>query len=304
MRFFDYHDDTPRLLKRFSTKANPLTRDDLYRLTMNTPNIGTFALRHAMWEHAWIKAGRPYYDLYPGMIDPFERINLDIKPTSVRPPGGHQNLLVRFPDHPDNKTARTMFIAWQPTKWSDDKPVAEPYLVVGGDFGERDELGLLVSSVYAPPPDDTKTMQEWLNCLPYEDQMPYVTKTSTQYPSDQAALAKLVRIAVCLCLIGSDPDIVTPQVLNRDADKARNATPEELAALADRARQNGKYGFSIGAKLETAPHIRRPHLAVYHTGAGRQVPVIKMRKGSVVKRQRVAEVPTGFLGGGDSGTEA
>lgn len=298
MKFFDYHDDTARLLKRFGKHTN-MTRDGIYNMVMNHPDSGTFAIRHAMWERDWVAAGRPYYDLYPGLIEPFAKLCLDIKPTSLQPPGGLRNLLVRFPEHPDNKTARTMFIAWQPTRWqgtSLDGQAVNPFIVVGGDFGERDEGGLMVASVYAPPPDDSKTLQEWLDVMPYKDQTDGSNYT-TIFQNDQQALFKLVRIACCLCLLNNNPELITPQVLNRDADKARNATPEELAALAARARANGRYGFSVGAGLESIPHMRRPHPAIYHTGKGRAVPVIKMRKGSVVQRKKVTEVPTGFLGG-------
>jgi hypothetical protein len=43
-------------------------------------------------------------------------------------------------------------------------------------------------------------------------------------------------------------------------------------------------------------YYRRPHPALVWTGHGRTVPRIIMRKGSVVHREVLAPVPTGFEG--------
>jgi hypothetical protein len=45
-----------------------------------------------------------------------------------------------------------------------------------------------------------------------------------------------------------------------------------------------------------APHYRRPHLSLVWTGHGRAVPKIVPRRGSVVHREVVAKVPSGFGG--------
>lgn len=302
MKFFDYADDTAVLLKRAKKAGRNVTRDDVYRMILNAPQSGTYAVRHALWEAQWVADGRPYYDLYPALIESFAALNLNIPPTTIQPPCGMKNLLVSFPDCDANKTARIMWIAWQPTRWPSTIKAAqsgdglgEPYIVVGGDFGERDSEGYQVANVYAPPPDDSKTIQEWLEALAYQNDVVEPTVPGI-YPNDQEALFKLVRIAVCLCLLGNHPDYVIPQVLNRDADKAAVATPEELAALIERARSNGKYGFSIGAKIESIPHTRRPHPALYRVGVGRKESKIIFRKGAIVNRKKATTMPTGYQG--------
>lgn len=307
MKFFEYADDTGGLIKRAKAEGREICRDDVYGIIMqNSDTAGTFAVRHALWERSWVAAGRPYYDLYPALIEPFANLNLEMPPTSIKPPGGFKNLLVRFPDHPDNKTARCMWMAWQPTKWSNAVNVptgrdglGEPYLVVGADFGERDSHGFQVTSVYAPPPDDSKTIQEWLDTLAYREDIVGPITTGI-YPSGQTALFKMVRIAVCLCLLGNDPDYVVPQLLNKDIPKVHpNTTPERLQELVARAKANGKFGFSVGAKLEGIPHTRRPHPALYWCGVGRKVGKIVFRKGAIVNRKKATTMPTGFKGAGN-----
>ncbi len=42
--------------------------------------------------------------------------------------------------------------------------------------------------------------------------------------------------------------------------------------------------------MEVAPHYRRPHMALVWTGAGRAVPKVVPRRGSVVHREKVEKV--------------
>ncbi len=63
-----------------------------------------------------------------------------------------------------------------------------------------------------------------------------------------------------------------------------------------RARRRGKLGWNVGQRIEVMPHYRRPHPALVWTGHGRTVPRIVLRKGSVVHRDVLARVPTGFVG--------
>ena len=63
-----------------------------------------------------------------------------------------------------------------------------------------------------------------------------------------------------------------------------------------RAHRRGKLGWNVGQRVEVMPRYRRSHPALVWTGHGRAVPRIVMRKGSVVHREMLARVPTGFGG--------
>jgi DNA-binding protein H-NS len=52
----------------------------------------------------------------------------------------------------------------------------------------------------------------------------------------------------------------------------------------------------VGKHIEVIPHYRRPHMALVWTGRGRAVPKIVPRRGSVVHREAVEKLPSGFGG--------
>ena len=49
-----------------------------------------------------------------------------------------------------------------------------------------------------------------------------------------------------------------------------------------------------GRHIEVIPHYRRPHMTLVWTGTGRVVPRIVPRRGSVVHREVVEKVPSGW----------
>ena len=110
----------------------------------------------------------------------------------------------------------------------------------------------------------------------------------------------LFKVVATLCLFDNDPDIVEPLVLNKDKEKFdRTGDPKYV----EKAKARGNYGWDIGRKIEVSPHVRSASpAALYWTGPGRKTPRIRFRKGCVVKRHRMAEVPTGYLDD-EKGTE-
>lgn len=68
------------------------------------------------------------------------------------------------------------------------------------------------------------------------------------------------------------------------------------------ARRQGR-GFTVGKQLEedlaaersVSPHIRRPHMALFWTGKGRETPRYQLRRGAIVNPRSVTDVPTGYL---------
>ena len=108
----------------------------------------------------------------------------------------------------------------------------------------------------------------------------------------ESTLKAVAYLAVAVGVLANDPDLIEPDVLNDDERKySATLDPKYI----DKAHRRGKVGWHIGRKMDLVPHIRRSHLALMHTGPGRTVPRIVMRKGSVVKRHKATEVPTGFM---------
>jgi hypothetical protein len=101
-------------------------------------------------------------------------------------------------------------------------------------------------------------------------------------------------VAVCL-LLENDPEIIQPDVLNSDLAKFKQTLDPKYI---EKAKRRGKFGWVIGRDIEVSPHIRAASpFALYWTGKGRTIPIIRYRKGCVVHRELVEKIPTGF---GDS----
>lgn len=110
-----------------------------------------------------------------------------------------------------------------------------------------------------------------------------------------------IRLICTLGLLGGDPDIVQPDVLERDR---RRYDDTRDSAIVDRAVRRGKRGWLVGAQLDVSPHYRRPHFALRWTGEGRHVPRIVPVKGAVVHRHKLTELPSGQLDAGPTGSKA
>ncbi len=97
-----------------------------------------------------------------------------------------------------------------------------------------------------------------------------------------------------LCLPENDPSIISPDVLADD--RARFEASGDQRYI-DKAHRGGKVGWDVGKHIEMIPHYRRPHMALVWTGRGRAVLRIVPRKGSVVHREMVEKLPSGFGAG-------
>ena len=102
-----------------------------------------------------------------------------------------------------------------------------------------------------------------------------------------------MRLCCSLCLLENDPSVIEPDVLSKDRDKYENTGDQKYV---DKAHRRGKVGWNVGRHIEVSPHYRRPHMALVWTGHGRAVPKIVPRQGSVVHRELVEKVPSGFAG--------
>jgi hypothetical protein len=100
-----------------------------------------------------------------------------------------------------------------------------------------------------------------------------------------------VRLCCSLCLLENDPSVIEPDVLSKDRDKFEASGDDRYV---DKAHRRGKIGWDVGRHIEVAPHYRRPHMALVRTGRGRAVPKIVPRRGSVVHRELVEKMPSGF----------
>ncbi len=102
-----------------------------------------------------------------------------------------------------------------------------------------------------------------------------------------------VRLCCSLCLLENDPEVISPDVLADDRARFEASGDQRYV---DKAVRRGKVGWDVGRQIEVIPHYRRPHMALVWTGAGRRVPRIVPRRGSIMHREAVERVPMGFGG--------
>jgi hypothetical protein len=107
-------------------------------------------------------------------------------------------------------------------------------------------------------------------------------------------LPQVLKLVSTLCLLRDDPSLITPDVLTDDRDEWELSDEERKKFLEDRARRRGKIGWNIGAKIEMMPHYRRPHFGIRWCGERRRILRYVPIKGSIVHREVVCTIPTGY----------
>jgi hypothetical protein len=110
------------------------------------------------------------------------------------------------------------------------------------------------------------------------------------------AEADLKRLGFSILLMERNPELFEPDILAKDLPQYNSADAVGKQRLEDRAfRRRGQRGWHLGRKLETIPHYRRPHPALYWTGKGGKTPRVIFRSGAIVNREILTKVPTGRL---------
>lgn len=237
---------------------------------------------HWQFDSTWVEERRPYYSVYPSLIKMLTKIDLSkVSSKQMVLPQGLTSLSIRLPQgHEIGGEVRSVWIH-QNSLYVDDKYV--PGIALGIDHGEISE-GTPVYLMRTFPQSD----------LSIEDELEDLPKSAREHQGKQLSFdhnLAAIRLACTVCLMGNDSDILSPEVLSKDADRACD---QNIELLVEKARRRGKVGWTLGKNMETIPHYRRPHPFLAWTGTGKKIPKIVMRSGSIVHRKAVEAVPTGF----------
>jgi len=256
--------------------------------------------RQSLLEAWWELDKCPYYRVYPSIIPMMLRLKLSVDTGMIKLPSKLRTFAVFLPkvDHQlsfdandQHHTIRSLICG----------PVT---LAKGGhtwkgisiwvDFGET--IGMVERD--APKKTLNFPVLTYIN-IPVEDGMTVETAANMLHhdPSanygiimPQEIKAGIIKLICTLCLLENDPAIIEPDVLDRDRTKYE-AHPDP--SIVERAIRRGKFGWNVGRKIEVMPHVRGPSpLALYWTGKGRTVPLIRYRKGCIVHRELVTKVST------------
>ena len=239
-------------------------------------------------ERDWEKARRPYYNLWPSIVPMLTRLDLDLDSDLIRLP--LPALCIRFPKDPAKNPLK---FDWK----GDEVPVR---CILMGDINEGDRhFGAdrhrggdgrdRRADLHLPqlPPQAGPDRGAVARRSGHEGAVlpTLASKSPIPWSTD------CVRLCCSLCLLENDPEIISPDVLADDRAKYEASGDQKYV---DKAHRRGKVGWDVGEHIEVIPHYRRPHMALVWTGHGRAVPRIVPRRGSVVHREAVEKLPSGF----------
>lgn len=238
---------------------------------------------HIEVEYNWHKNKRPYYNVYPAIASSLIKVSLDFDCSLLKMP--LPVLLVRFseenpPITGDLKLPLRSVMAAKFDKIANEDGVETPGLGIWCDRGEVDTVAGNDCPVY-----DFQILMLKPGMTIEESISRFGSVCSHE---DDKSLSQALRIVVGVCMLADDPEIIVPDVLEKDKGK------EISDAIVQRAVKRDKVGWIVGQKIEVIPHVRRPHFGIRWVGKGRTEPKICRIKGSVVHRNAVKDIPTGF----------
>lgn len=242
----------------------------------------------------WDKEQRPYYRLYPSVIEFVLGLNIE-------------RLL-----HLDlNKLPfelKTLEIEVPREYWSTFgfkscviKPSFLDSIVGFGTDIDGDDMDLLVRK------------DKILEYLSNKDSLDEALETGQIRGGSFDSYLDLAKLVYGILAIGEDPGIVRRCVLS--SDKRKYEETQDIKYV-EKAKRRGVFGFEVGKDIPTKaerkklleendvaardgrmiPHVRIAHYALYWTDKGRKVPKIILRKSCVVNKDLLEKMPQGYYG--------
>jgi hypothetical protein len=254
------------------------------RLSQYDAVVGT---HQANDELDWYRRRNPYYNVWPSICKMLLRLDLGV----VSPKDIHFNIspiLFRFAKGQTSLTVsghevRTVLVS---EYYHQDKTPPERWLCVWVDFGETyNEMPVLT---YRQLNLELASIEESFEKLLVSEEVNIGVKVTD---NDIRAILRVI-LSCCLISTGSSDELISPIVLNEDLKKYEHSLDPKYI---EKAARRGKIGWDIGKDITVNTHYRNSHLALFWIGEGRATPVIKLRKGSIIHREVIEKLPTGYL---------
>jgi len=277
-------------------------------------------------EQTWYIDRRPYYRIWPSLIAGFTRLKLDqVHGDDLTVPHNLHSLGVQMPktEHVlnfEDATGKRYYLqsllirhsvfanALTPElrrKLSKGEPLQiEDYLNCPGrviqlwlDYGEKDPVMHAPVLTYRNIPCvKGKTVEEILSGLTSYNEFHDIGVAVPDKFVDNC-----VRLAATLALLDSeDTELVVPDIITDDKRKYQEADESRKKALVEKAHRRGKIGWEVGKLLEddtreVSAHYRRTHFGFRYVGKGKTQKRLTRIKGTIVHKEKLKEVPQGFL---------
>ncbi|MFA5420209.1 MAG: hypothetical protein WC341_17280 [Bacteroidales bacterium] len=291
MQFYEYH-TVYEIAKRFNLVKDVDFRDFyIDRIADAEGQHLLVAGNQFRAEANWVGARKPYYNVWPSIIPPLLKLNLAIDASMMVTP--MNELCIRLPME---KNALKFIFQGQQHEircilMNKVKVAGLPGVGMWIDIGE--EMGFANSELKQPiytyqafPCKQGISLEQLIINLPKKE----FADVGIVIPME--TILDCVKLCCCLCLLEKDPEVVTADVLSKDRVKFDETGDQKFV---EKAHRRGKVGWDIGKKIEVSPHVRIAHTALYWTGPGRTIPRILFRKGSIVHRRVIEQIPTGYM---------
>lgn len=264
-------------------------------------------------EHDWHTDHQPYYNIWPGIIRYLTTLNLGkVPPSTIQLPMNLNCLSLRFPVKDNAFTVEFIDGYYKgrivPVQalmvWIvDSKKVKAPFTDM--EIERQDDIKSLFVTAQMNPdntPEGSVTITSSYPIIPFKDLKGESLEECFQWCLSKVAGdlskesdAKILRLAASVLLLTTDYEesVILPDVLKDD--EQRWLDHKELRQqLMEKAHRRGKVGWNVGQHLEVSPHWRGPcPLALYYYGPRPGVPRYRYRRGCMVHRQAVTQIPTG-----------
>lgn len=299
-RYIDVYESLPADIRR-KIKRSEFYQQIIARTSDFTAN--SIERAHMMFEYMWGEGDKPYYNIYPSILEMLLRIDIStVKVKDLRPPSGEVALIVNLPagnklispwqdayfmfisiDLIESPKGKVKAFAWNYGEQHNGMPIWD--VVFGSDYltGSHEEQGAM-------------TMAELYKKAAMRQIASPTLAGCGLADIDTSATERLVKLGTAICLLASDCDLLIPQVLSKDLAKVNDSNRNKLFA---KAVARGKKGWTLGEHIERIPGERRPHPALYWTGKGGKIPKVLIRSGCIVRKDIIAQIPTGYQGVSD-----
>ena len=233
---------------------------------------------------AWELASRPYFNVYPIVVDALTRTRLELTAAQacgslIRSDGG---IAVGF-----GGIAVCFSVRDEPTVSGYRLNQLQVVVLGMGNATKHSEQLIVLAQVDGSDGPRMATYH-----IPLSKRLDSESLAgSSENPDTLYQL--VVRLAVGVLILAQDEKSCEPILLTKD--RKRRLTDEQYEMAVARARQRtGMRGCSIGRDWIASPHVRRPHFAIRWTERGRTTPRLVPVKGCIVRRSELLEVPTGY----------
>lgn len=253
---------------------------------------GNWVFSHILRNEAeWYQNRRPYYKVYPCIVDALCKLNLNFKCECPKVPEG--TIGIRFaeghePKSQDGQVIEAMLVH------SHSDPQGHEVLFIQVTFKENHDAYWF----YFDTNDPNRTIEEIFRRGDEQPRPPghgHGPDRGMIVEYDKARTLA-TRIALTVLMLADDPDVITRDVLAKHQSQYDKENDEGWKRKAEeKAKNNHVFGWSIGKNIEVAPHVRRPHWAVRWTGPGKKIPQIRPIKGCKVNWDKLTKVPTGHI---------